>query len=71
VVVLRPPVEFALDAVVAVVDQASRRFALLHSHAQGVEDQFAAKVIGHRPPNDPAGAGVEDDGEVEEAFPGA
>ena len=46
---------------VAVVDQPDGGFALVQGHAQGVEDQFAAQVIGHRPADDAAGERVEHD----------
>ncbi|MBW0107274.1 hypothetical protein I4I84_00715 [Pseudonocardia sp. KRD-182] len=35
-------VYWALDSVVAVVDQPGDRFALVQGHADGVEDEFAA-----------------------------
>jgi hypothetical protein len=57
--------------VIAVVDQPGSGFALVHGHAEGVEDQLAAQVIGHGPSDDPSGAGIDDHGEVEESLPGA
>jgi hypothetical protein len=60
-----------VHAVVAVVDQPGGGFALVQRHADGVEDELAAQVIGHRPPDDPPSAGIDDHGEVEEALPRA
>lgn len=45
--------------------------AMLDGHADGVEDQLGAQVVGHSPADDAAGVGVDHDGEVEESFPGA
>jgi hypothetical protein len=47
--VLRRPVEFALAAVVAVMDQPGPWLALGDRHVEGVKDQLGAQVLGHRP----------------------
>ena len=36
-------------------------------HLEGVEHQFRAQVIGHRPADDLAAAGIQHDGEIEKA----
>jgi hypothetical protein len=41
-----------------------------NAHAEGVEDELAAQVIGHRPAHDTSGAGIENHGQVEESLPG-
>lgn len=45
--------------------------ALAEGHAQGVEDEVGAHVGGQLPADDLAGEGVEDEGEVADALPGA
>lgn len=52
-------------------DLAAGRAALLDGHADGVEDQFGAQVVGHGPADDAPGVGVGDHREVEKALPGA
>lgn len=49
----------------------TRRSTVLDVHADRVEDQLGAQVIGHRPPDDSAGVSIDYDREVEEPFPGA
>jgi hypothetical protein len=58
-------------AMVAVVDQPSRWLPLGDRHVEGVQDQFGAQVVGHRPADDPAGEAVQHDREVQPAFAGA
>jgi hypothetical protein len=47
--VLRRPIESALAALIAVVDQALGRLAAPDGHVEGVNDQLGAQVVGHRP----------------------
>lgn len=47
------------------------RLALGEGHPQGVEHQVGAHVGGQLPADDPAAEGVEDEGEVGDALPGA
>src|SRR5215212_8286380 len=68
---LRRPVESALAAVVGVADQAGWWLSLADGHLQGVQDQFSAQVVGHRPANDPTRERVQDHGEVQPALVGA
>jgi hypothetical protein len=67
---LRRPLESALPAAVAVVDQPARRLAALQGHDQGVDAQPGPQVVGHRPADDLARGQVLDGGEVEPAFVG-
>src|SRR5215203_6769468 len=60
-----------LAAVVGVADQAGWRLSLADGHLQGVQDQFGAQVLGHRPANDPTRERVQDHGEVQPALVGA
>jgi hypothetical protein len=50
--VLRRPAEFALGPAVGVVDQSGAGSAGVDGHADGVEDQLGAEVVGHRPADD-------------------
>jgi hypothetical protein len=68
---LRRPLEPALAAVVAVVDQPGRWLPLGDRHVEGVQDQVGAQVVGHRPADDPAGEAVQHDREVEPTLAGA
>jgi hypothetical protein len=69
--VLRRPVESALAAVIGMVHQAGGRLALADGHIEGVQDQFGAQVVGHRPAHDPAGEAVQHHGQVQPALVGA
>jgi hypothetical protein len=69
--VLRRPVESALAAVIGVVHQARRGVALADGHVQGVQDQFGAQMVGHRPAHDPAGEAVQHHRQVQPALVGA
>jgi hypothetical protein len=51
--VLRRPVESALAALIAVMNQALDRPAAPDGHVQGVHHQFGAQMVGHRPAHDP------------------
>ena len=67
-----PAMRYRPGAAIGVVNELlTGGSAMLDGHADRVEDQFGAQVIGHRPPDDAAGVGVDDDREVEEPFPGA
>ncbi len=59
--VLGPPV--------GVMDEACARATPCDGHVEGVEDELGAQVAGHRPADDPAAEGVDDDRDVEEALP--
>jgi hypothetical protein len=48
-----------------------RRLAGGDGHANRVQDELGAQVVGHRPAHDLAAEGVDHDGEVDEALPGA
>ena len=39
-------------------------------HVEGVDDELGAEVVGDRPAHDPAGPGVDDDGEIDPALTG-
>ena len=41
-----------------------------NGHPQGVHDEFGPKMRLHRPPDDPPGVDIEDEGQVQEAFLG-
>jgi hypothetical protein len=60
--VLRRPVESALRSVVGMMNSPGRRFPIPDRHLQGVHDQFAAEMVGHRPADHPAGEAVHNDG---------
>jgi hypothetical protein len=45
--------------------------SLADGHVEGVQDQFGAQVVGHRPANDPTRERVQDHGEVQPALVGA
>jgi hypothetical protein len=59
-----------MGAAIAVMDQPGRGPALLQGHADRVEDELTAQMIGHGPSHDPARAGIDDHGQVKEALPG-
>jgi hypothetical protein len=44
------------------MDQPGRWLPLSDRHIQGVQDQFGAQVVGHRPAHHPAAEGVQDHG---------
>jgi hypothetical protein len=69
--VLRRPVESALAAVVAVTDQACCGVALADGHVEGVQDEFGAQVVSHRPSDDATGERVQDHRQIEPALVGA
>jgi len=52
--VLRRPLEFALAALIGVMDQAGLGPPASQGHLQGVDDDLGSHVIGHRPADDPA-----------------
>jgi hypothetical protein len=60
-----------LTAVVRVMDKARGGIALGDGHVEGVQDQFGAQVVGHRPADDPAGEAVQHDRHIQPAFIGA
>jgi hypothetical protein len=51
--------------------QPGRWLPLGDRHVEGVQDQFGAQVLGHRPAHHPAGVGVQDDRQVQPALAGA
>jgi len=65
------PLESALAAPVRVMQEASAGLAKAQSHVEGSFDQLGAQVVSHRPAHDATGEEVDDDGQVEPAFPGA
>src|SRR6202035_4184822 len=65
-VVLRRPVDSALAALVAVMDDAVRP-SLADRHFQRIQHQLGAQMIGHRPADDLAAPGIQHDGEVQKA----
>jgi hypothetical protein len=60
-----------LAAVVGVVDQPGRWLGLGDRHVQGIQDQFGAQVLSHRPADDPAGEAVQHDRHIQPAVAGA
>jgi hypothetical protein len=50
------------------MDQPGRWLSLGDRHVQGVKDQFGAQELSHRPADDPAGEGVQDDRQVQPAL---
>ena len=58
-----------LTAPVGVVHQPDLGTALPDRHLQGVDDELGAHVLGHRPADAATAEAVDDDGEVELAFP--
>ena len=70
--VLRRPIESALDAAVAVVDEAgaAHRLPGMQRLLQGIEDEARFRAPRHPPADDAPGIGVDDEGDVDEARPG-
>src|SRR4051794_13780156 len=66
--VLRRPIESALDPSVTVMDQAGFRPAALQGHHQGVHAQPGPEVVGHRPADDLARGQVLDGGQARPAL---
>jgi hypothetical protein len=60
-----------LAALVGVVDHAWARCAGEHGHLEGLDHQFGPHVVGHGPAHDPSAVGVDHDGQIEPALPGA
>src|SRR5829696_6724930 len=58
-----------LDSAVGMVDESRRGLALPDRHLKGVDHELCPHVRGHRPTNDLARMGVQDEGQIEEAFP--
>ena len=61
---LAEPERDILRALIGVVDQAGIGTSTMDSHAQRVDDELGAHVVGHRPADDPPGVGVLHSGEV-------
>jgi hypothetical protein len=53
------------------MDQPSRWLPLRDRHVQGIKDQLGAQVLSHRPPDDPAGEGVQHHRQVQPTLAGA
>ena len=51
------------------VDQAGSGLPSPHGHLEGVDYELGPKMAFHRPPDDPARVDVEDEGQIQEAFP--
>src|SRR5919202_780740 len=58
-----------LDAAIRVLDQAWLWPTTLQRHLQGRRGQLRAEMVGHRPTDDLAAVGVENDGQVQPALP--
>src|SRR5215216_7799603 len=58
-----------LDAAIGVMHEAGNRSASPYRHLQGVDHELCPHVRGHRPTDDLARMGVQDEGQIEEAFP--
>jgi hypothetical protein len=69
--VLRRPLEFALRALVGVVDQSRVGSAAGDGHLERVDDKLGAQVVGDRPADDPAAVAVHHRGQIQPALPGA
>jgi hypothetical protein len=65
--VLRRPIEFTLDAAVAVVDEAVTWLPSVQGHLEGVEREIAAQRGRDLPADDEAAEDVDDEGDVAEA----
>src|SRR3954452_14001700 len=69
--VLRRPLETALAAPVAMMDEAALcGTAVVQRLLQGIEDEVRMRRPRHPPADDPAGEDVDDEGHVDEALPG-
>jgi len=57
-----------LTAPIGVVDESRAGATGMDGHGEGVERQFGAQVVGHRPADDAPRVGIHQDGEIEPTF---
>ena len=70
--VLRRPLESALGAAIAMMDEAAAagRPSVMKRLFEGVEDKVRMRCPAGPPTDDPSGIGVDDEGDIDEAGPG-